>query len=85
MVEKCATPGHALQCFLYPVEEGMNLSSFTHVKTSKINAELKGSIFLSHQYHCIAPGRLARSDSTSLQAYLLVMHEPLLAKVGVCT
>ena len=44
----------------------MNLS-LSCIETSKINAESKGSIFLLHQYHCITPGRLARSNSASLQ------------------
>ena len=33
----------------------------------KVNAEWKESIFLPHQYHYITPGRLARSDSASIQ------------------
>ena len=56
----------SLQCLLYPAKR-VGILFCPCIETSKINAESKGSIFLSHQYHCIAPGRLARPNSTSLQ------------------
>ena len=63
--EVCSS-GHALQHFLYPGER-VQIFLCPCVETSKINTESKGSIFLLHQYHCITPERLARSDSTNLQ------------------
>ena len=63
--EMCSS-GHALQHLLCP---GKRVGIFLclRVETSKINAELQSSIFLSHQYHCITPGGLARLNGTSLQ------------------
>ena len=42
--EVCSS-GHALQCFLYP-GEGIRIFLCLCIETSKINAELKESIFL---------------------------------------
>ena len=63
--EVCSS-GHALQHLLYPGKR-VGILLHLHVETSEINAESKGSIFLLHQYHCIAPGRLARLNGASLQ------------------
>ena len=57
---------HVFQIFLYP-GKGIRIFLCPHIEVHTFNAELKGSIFLPHQYHCITPGRLAKSNSTSIQ------------------